>query len=92
MGVLRPRLLFLTGDSLVFHNHRAFSTFDRDLDLLDYNCAMDAHGGYWYFSRTNSNLNGGHVSDPASTHRPVYWYPWKGYHNLKHVEMKTRPN
>ena len=77
---------------MIQHNHMAFSTFDLDLDLVDYNCAVDAHGGYWYFSCTNSNLNGRYVSDTASADRGVYWYPWRGYRNLKHVEMKMRPN
>ncbi|RUS74987.1 hypothetical protein EGW08_017254 [Elysia chlorotica] len=47
-----------TGDSLVRHRNKPFSTYDRDNDDWSDNCAMDYHGAWWYESCHDSNLNG----------------------------------
>ncbi|VDI23327.1 Hypothetical predicted protein [Mytilus galloprovincialis] len=46
------------GDSLKFHDDEKFSTYDRDNDKADSNCAVEFAGGWWYYSCYHANLNG----------------------------------
>jgi hypothetical protein len=51
--------LFLDTRSLANYNRMRFSTYDRDLDIIDGNCAVKEHGAWWYHSScTYVNLNG----------------------------------
>ncbi|XP_060581057.1 ficolin-2-like [Ruditapes philippinarum] len=47
---------------LAYNNKAPFSTFDRDLDSAPpRSCAVDRHGGWWYYSCTFMNINGLYV-------------------------------
>ncbi|XP_059167432.1 angiopoietin-related protein 7-like [Physella acuta] len=45
------------GDSLLYHKGMPFSTWDRDNDKSNINCAEDCGGGWWFKSCKVSNLN-----------------------------------
>ena len=46
------------GDRLSYHNNMSFSTFDKDNDQTQGNCAVTHVGAWWYNACYNSNLNG----------------------------------
>ena len=82
-------------DSLRYHNKQPFSTFDRDNDDTDYNCAFHVHGGWWYKSCFQSNLNGPWADRGNGDGRMMGWGPsWNtGYYHYLHAtysEMKVR--
>ncbi|XP_060586278.1 fibrinogen alpha chain-like [Ruditapes philippinarum] len=51
---------------LKYHNLRPFSTFDRDLDSVVQNCAVERHGAWWYKNCGYVNLNG-YYAKPGAT-------------------------
>ena len=75
------------------HDKHAFSTQDRDHDLLSYNCAEVYGGAWWYLDCHNSNLNGLYLRGPMDSFADgVVWNLWRGYYySLKKTEMKIRP-
>lgn len=86
------------GDSLsIYHNNMKFSTKDADHDTSttgrEVHCAQTYHGGWWYKSCHESNLNGkyyygGYQKTFADG---INWFDWHGYHHsLKKTEMKMR--
>ena len=76
-----------------YHNNRQFTTKDQDNDATSYNCAERRHGGFWYQSCTNANLNGKYLRNGAMNNRGVTWYHWKSsWYSMKRVEMKIKPN
>ncbi|XP_063048093.1 microfibril-associated glycoprotein 4-like [Engraulis encrasicolus] len=84
------------GDSLKNHNGAKFSTFDKDQDVWDKNCAGQYLGGFWYTACHSTNPNGLYVGPPPATlaHRSVYssWGAWKtNQFSLKSISMKIRP-
>ena len=91
-------LCFISGDSLSYHNNQQFTTKDRDNDewtfgILDYNCAVNYHGAWWYKSCYYSNLNGKYFKGGKINTDGIFWYHWKNNHySLKRVNMKIRPN
>ena len=86
-------ILFIVGDSLIFHNNQQFTTKDRDNDPFKSNCAVDFTGAWWYKSCHRSNLNGMYFKGGQINDTGVTWFSWKNsFYSLKAVQMKIRPN
>uniref|UniRef100_A0A8C5LJ67 Fibrinogen alpha chain n=1 Tax=Jaculus jaculus TaxID=51337 RepID=A0A8C5LJ67_JACJA len=88
------------GPEYTAHNGMRFSTFDRDADLWEEDCAEVYGGGWWYNSCQAANLNGiyypGGAYDPRNSpyeiENGVVWVPFRGAdYSLKTVRMKIRP-
>ncbi|XP_037112704.1 angiopoietin-related protein 6 [Syngnathus acus] len=83
------------GDSLSWHNNKAFTTLDRDKDAYTGNCAHYQKGGWWYHMCAHSNLNGvwyrgGHYRSRYQD--GVYWAEFHGgSYSLKRVLMMLKP-
>ncbi|XP_062871241.1 angiopoietin-related protein 6 [Trichomycterus rosablanca] len=83
------------GDSLSWHNNKAFTTLDRDKDAYSGNCAHYQKGGWWYHMCAHSNLNGvwyrgGHYRGRYQD--GVYWAEFHGgSYSLKRVTMMIKP-
>uniref|UniRef100_W5MKM4 Fibrinogen C-terminal domain-containing protein n=1 Tax=Lepisosteus oculatus TaxID=7918 RepID=W5MKM4_LEPOC len=83
------------GDSLSWHNNKAFTTLDRDRDAYTGNCAHYQKGGWWYHMCAHSNLNGvwyrgGHYRSRYQD--GVYWAEFRGgSYSLKKVSMMIKP-
>ncbi|KAM6957035.1 angiopoietin-related protein 6 [Aplochiton taeniatus] len=83
------------GDSLSWHNNKAFTTLDRDKDGYSGNCAHYQKGGWWYHMCAHSNLNGvwyrgGHYRSRYQD--GVYWAEFHGgSYSLKKVTMMIKP-
>ncbi|XP_038647970.1 fibrinogen alpha chain isoform X2 [Scyliorhinus canicula] len=83
------------------HVNMKFSTYDRDNDKWEENCAQFYGGGWWYNSCLSANLNGiyyhGGLYDPRNNmpyevENGVIWVPFKGIdYSLKVVKVKIRP-
>ncbi|KAJ8262441.1 hypothetical protein GJAV_G00166520 [Gymnothorax javanicus] len=83
------------------HANMKFSTFDRDSDNWEENCAEMYGGGWWYNNCQSANLNGIYFQqgkyDPGSNvpyeiENGVVWLPLKpADYSLKTVRMKIRP-
>ncbi|KAM8939732.1 fibrinogen alpha chain [Pelodytes ibericus] len=83
------------------HNNMKFSTYDRDSDKWEENCAEMYGGGWWYNNCQAANLNGiyypGGQYDPRNNvpyeiENGVVWVPFKAAdYSLKMVRMKVRP-
>ncbi|XP_069600493.1 fibrinogen-like protein 1 isoform X7 [Ranitomeya imitator] len=75
------------------HNGMKFSTWDRDNDNYEENCAVEDKGGWWYNRCHSTNLNGLYYKGPytSNTDDGVIWYTWHGWwYSLKYVAMKIR--
>ncbi|KAM4524749.1 microfibril-associated glycoprotein 4-like isoform 1-T4 [Odontesthes bonariensis] len=82
------------GDSLLHHNGRKFSTFDKDQDAWPGNCAKSFLGAWWYGHCLDSNPNGVYRWGADATIHAVgvEWEHWKGNdYSLKAISMKIRP-
>ncbi|KAM6966355.1 angiopoietin-related protein 6 [Tautogolabrus adspersus] len=83
------------GDSLSWHNNKAFTTLDRDKDAYTGNCAHFQKGGWWYHMCAHSNLNGvwyrgGHYRSRYQD--GVYWAEFHGgSYSLKRVSLMIKP-
>nr|XP_060634791.1 fibrinogen alpha chain [Anolis sagrei ordinatus] len=89
------------GSEYTAHTNMKFSTFDRDSDQWEENCAEVYGGGWWYNNCQAANLNGiyypGGQYDPRNnvpyeTENGVVWVPFKpSDYSLKVSRMKIRP-
>ncbi|XP_028423224.1 microfibril-associated glycoprotein 4 isoform X1 [Perca flavescens] len=82
------------GDSLSYHNGMKFSTFDKDQDIAEENCASSHMGAFWYKDCHKTNPNGIYQWGNETTLAEVGmdWDDWKNDHySLKSISMKIRP-
>ncbi|XP_053229378.1 tenascin isoform X1 [Podarcis raffonei] len=78
------------GDSMTYHNARAFSTYDKDHDMAITNCALSYKGAFWYKNCHRVNLMGRYGDNNHS--QGINWFHWKGHeHSIQFAEMKLRP-
>ncbi|XFF86632.1 PREDICTED: fibrinogen alpha chain [Capra hircus] len=89
------------GTEYTSHTGMRFSTFDRDADKWEDNCAEVYGGGWWYNNCQAANLNG--IYYPGGSYDPrdnspyeiengVVWVPFRGAdYSLRAVRMKIRP-
>ncbi|XP_036914247.1 fibrinogen alpha chain [Sturnira hondurensis] len=89
------------GTEYTSHVGMQFSTFDRDADQWEENCAEVYGGGWWYNNCQAANLNGiyypGGFYDPRNNspyeiENGVVWLPFRGAdYSLRAARMKIRP-
>ncbi|XP_054912139.1 fibrinogen alpha chain-like [Poeciliopsis prolifica] len=88
------------GDALTSHSGVKFSTFDKDNDVSEANCAEAYGGGWWYNSCQAVNLNGIYykgtydpeTNTPYKTANGVVWPTFKpATYSLKAARMFIRP-
>ena len=78
------------GDSMAYHNGKAFSTKDRDNDTHNSkNCAADYKGAWWYKSCHHVNINGLYVGNKVDD-KGMRWYTFKGSQSMKTTSMMMR--
>ena len=84
------------GDRLAYHNGHRFTTYDKDNDGVNYNCAVAYRGGWWYYGCHHSNLNGEYFNSGVDDAKGVGWRYGKPqaprYYSFKAAEMKMRLN
>ncbi|XP_062135335.1 ryncolin-1-like isoform X1 [Drosophila sulfurigaster albostrigata] len=68
-------------DAMRYHENMKFTTFDRDNDIGDGNCAVLLNSGWWFTKCYNCNLNA-----PYGPH--LVWYK---RNPLKEAKMLIRP-
>ncbi|XP_057187484.1 microfibril-associated glycoprotein 4-like isoform X2 [Triplophysa rosa] len=81
------------GDSLSGHNGFKFSTFDKDQDAHEDNCAKRFLGGFWYSSCHSTNPNGVYLWGEDATHYAIAasWMTWKNNAvSMKSITMKIK--
>ena len=82
------------GDSMAYHNHQKFSTYDNDQDgdtLI--NCAEVFEGAWWYHGCHLSNPNGLYLPGVITSYHAngVVWQTFKGYYySLKTIVFKVK--
>ncbi|XP_073764963.1 microfibril-associated glycoprotein 4-like [Danio rerio] len=83
------------GDSLIFHNGMKFTTYDKDQDNTEKNCARMFLGGFWYKACHYANLNGVYLGGEDKTVFAIgnVWYTWKNNLDIgmKFITMKIKP-
>ena len=88
-GTAGDSILYDRGSGRDSLNSVAFTTPDRDNDLVvGYNCAQSYKGGWWFNACTNSQLNGIYHHDTTKEGEHVFWYTFTGFNcSLKFVEI-----
>ncbi|XP_009294451.1 microfibril-associated glycoprotein 4-like [Danio rerio] len=83
------------GDSLFFHNGMKFTTYDKDQDNTEKNCARMYLGGFWYNACHYANPNGVYLGGEDKTVFAIgnVWYTWKNNLDIgmKFITMKIKP-
>ncbi|KAM6897121.1 microfibril-associated glycoprotein 4-like [Xenentodon cancila] len=82
------------GDSVSHVSGQMFSTFDKDQDTWEKNCARSFIGAFWYSNCHSANPNGVYRwgADGSLYAVGVEWSSWKGRdYSLKSISMKIRP-
>ncbi|XP_024136665.1 microfibril-associated glycoprotein 4 [Oryzias melastigma] len=82
------------GDSFKLINGMKFSTFDKDQDTWEGNCARSFVGAFWYSNCHDANPNGIYRwgADDSLYAVGMEWISWKGRaYSLKAISMKIRP-
>ncbi|XP_062135142.1 angiopoietin-related protein 7-like [Drosophila sulfurigaster albostrigata] len=75
------------GDNLRHQEGMKFSTFDRDNDRWDYDCAKYHKAGWWHNYCTVSNLNGLYSVEYGTKYTLM---SWSNFTPLKSVQMMIR--
>ncbi|XP_077054632.1 microfibril-associated glycoprotein 4-like [Siphateles boraxobius] len=81
------------GDSLSDHNDQKFTTFDKDQDSYDNNCAKQFLGAFWFKFCHKANPNGVYLWGEDDTHFSigVVWSSWKNFVvSMKSISMKIK--
>ncbi|KAH8321864.1 hypothetical protein KR067_006924 [Drosophila pandora] len=83
------------GESLSYHLGMPFSTFDKDNDRSNINCAVKYFGAWWYNDCMASNLNGAYLDGaflgPELYGKGISWGMGKGFsYSYKTVTMMVR--
>ncbi|KAM9314867.1 microfibril-associated glycoprotein 4-like [Pholidichthys leucotaenia] len=80
------------GDSLAHHNSRKFTTYDKDQDVWEKNCAQHFLGGFWYGNCHDTNPTAMYAPHGAIAHANVLvtWDTWKNPYPMKTIVMKIR--
>jgi len=87
--ILFRMFYFLTGDSMAYHNGNAFTTQDRDNDVVRReNCAVKYKGAWWYQGCHNVNLNGMYAGKKA--YAGINWNTFKRGQPMKTTSMMMR--
>ncbi|XP_032293551.1 angiopoietin-related protein 2-like [Drosophila virilis] len=83
------------GDSMRDNEHQKFTTYDRDNDQSQFNCAQTCLGGWWYNNCGLSNLNGQYAKRDEyydNSEYGIFWDEWQGPgYTLQSVQMMIRP-
>ncbi|OXA37475.1 Fibrinogen C domain-containing protein 1 [Folsomia candida] len=85
---------FWLGDSLAYHLGNKFSTFDRDNDNTNHNCAERYMGAWWFNNCFLSHLNGEYKNSSTTiSNGGLIWSLWTDWgYSLKACEMKIIRN
>ncbi|XP_053388217.1 uncharacterized protein LOC128551395 [Mercenaria mercenaria] len=76
---------------LSYHNGNAFSTYDIDRDRNSrMNCAVYAHGAWWYNNCLYVNLNGMYVTPGSRRTQSMIYHQFNEFYSLKASKMMFR--
>ena len=87
----RNKYNIISGDSFSHQHGASFTTFDKDQDTWEKNCAVN--GAWWHKRCHLSNLNGLYLKGKnTQAAKGNVWKTFKGYnYALKISEMKFKP-
>ena len=79
------------GNDWKYHDSMMFTTYDRDHDQNQDNCAISWNSGWWYNECIKIHLTGKY-SPVEDTSRGIFWVSWKDLgKSLKEARMMMRP-
>ena len=78
-----------TDSGLEGHNRMAFTTYDRDQDMLTTgNCAIIHTAGWWHKECHKANLNGKMATSATVNYGQMSFHDGKGWKMISWSEMK----